>query len=95
MKKEVAKEKKTKSQKEEIIRRRKSIFPADFFELAHLGREREAIYYLTEKGIKLRGSERERERESFSLLHYFLLHLINRLIIFLVSGIRKIMFCKY
>ena len=62
--KEVAKEKKkTKSQKEEIIRRRKSIFPADFFELAHLGREREAIYYLTEKGIKLRGSERERERE--------------------------------
>ena len=31
--------KKTKSQKEEIIRRRKSIFPADFFELAHLGRK--------------------------------------------------------
>ena len=80
MKKEGAKEKKTKAQKEEIIRRRKSIFPADFFELAHLGREREAIYYLTEKGIKLRGSERE--RESFSLLHYFLLHLINTLIIF-------------
>ena len=66
MKKEVAKEKKTKSQKEEIIRRRKNIFPADFFELAHLGREREAIYYLTEKGIKLRGSERERERELLS-----------------------------
>ena len=31
--------KKTKSQKEEIIRRRKSIFPADFFELANLGRK--------------------------------------------------------
>ena len=44
MKKEVAKEKKTKSQKEELIRRRKkSLFPADLFELANLGQERETI----------------------------------------------------
>ena len=54
------KKKKKKSRKKEIIRRRKSLFPADFFELAHLGREKEAIYYLTEKGIRLGGSERGR-----------------------------------
>ena len=44
MKKEVAKEKKTKSQKEELIRRiKKSLFPADLFELANRGQERETI----------------------------------------------------
>ena len=36
--------KKTKSQKEELIRRRKkSLFPADLFELANRGQERETI----------------------------------------------------
>ena len=54
------KKKKKKSRKKETIRRRKSLFPADFFEPAQLGREREAIYYLTKKGIRLGGSERGR-----------------------------------
>ena len=36
--------KKTKSQKEELIcRRKKSLFPADLFELANRGQERETI----------------------------------------------------
>ena len=52
--------KKKEVAEKEIIRRRKSLFPADFFEPAHLGREREAIYYLTKKGIRLGGSERGR-----------------------------------
>ena len=56
MKKEVAKEKKTKSQKEELIRRRKkSLFPADLFELANRGQERKTIgcfnYLIT--GVRL------------------------------------------
>ena len=62
--------KKKKSRKKEIIRRRKSHFPADFFELAHLGREKEAIYYLTEKGIRLGGSERGRASLYFIISCY-------------------------
>ena len=38
MKKEVAKEK-----KKQIRKRKKSLFPADLFELANLGQERETI----------------------------------------------------
>ena len=43
MKREVAKEKKNKVAEGRIRRRKKSLFPADLFELANRGQERETI----------------------------------------------------